>query len=176
VLPPSSDLDHSQQKRSFVSAHTSRTDISSFSSSIFDDPFSPFASRNDGADLCLDIEMLRHADLRASRIVRLGKTTGVVPREYVRGSKGLKERIELLRRGKIGLLTTGDKGKVKEDMERVEVERQADLRLYLDDRCSRTREWFEKTFCLEKVSSTAPRMPQPFFASIEFPFVKRRAG
>jgi hypothetical protein len=117
--------------------------------------------------------MLRHAELRASRIVRLGQTTQVALQEAssVRGRKGLKARIEMLRRGKSGLMTGTDKGKAKEEAERVEVDRQGDLRLYLDDRCPRTREWFEKTFCLEKVC------PMTLFATpwIKLPVLKKQS-
>jgi hypothetical protein len=163
----------SHRRRPFDSAAAAANTSSSSSSSVFDDPFlspsfasssSSLFSRNDGADICLDLEMLRHSDLKATRVVRLGQAPSTtITREQQppvgRGRKGLKDRIEMLRKGKASLQSLPsatidmDKGKGKEGtgVEYVEVERQADLRLYLDGRCSRTREWFETAFCLEKV-------------------------
>ncbi|GAA6005523.1 hypothetical protein JCM10207_005235 [Rhodosporidiobolus poonsookiae] len=99
--------------------------------SPFDDPFaSASSSALSGADMCLGLEMLRGADVK------------------IKGEVGVK------RKGTDSPVSTvgakGRKGKARaKDVDEVEVETPTDVRVYIDERCPETVEWFEDMFCRE---------------------------
>ena len=80
--------------------------------------------------------MLRHKELAVQRTVDLAATSNP---SASKGKRGLKNRIELLKKGK----------------EKVEIDQNAaeemDVRVYLDPRCLSTKRWFENRFCLDEV-------------------------
>ncbi|BGP12962.1 hypothetical protein JCM10213v2_000879 [Rhodosporidiobolus nylandii] len=96
--------------------------------SPFDDPFaSASSSTASGADMCLGLEMLRGADVR------------------VKGEVGVRRKGE----ESPPKQEKGRKGKQKEEQETVEIETPTDVRVYVDERCVETVEWFEDMFCRE---------------------------
>jgi hypothetical protein len=87
----------------------------------------PFASTSRG-DICLGLEMMRHAELCVQRTVEL--------------KSDLPAR---KRKSKVNSLKAGI-------MDQVEVEASdVDVRVYVDPRCGRTRQWLEQQFCEENV-------------------------
>ncbi|GAA5853528.1 hypothetical protein JCM8547_002494 [Rhodosporidiobolus lusitaniae] len=102
--------------------------------SPFDDPFASASSAaTSGADMCLGLEMLRGADVEVKGEVGVRRKGEDNPSSAVAGNG----------KGKKG------KGKEKEESEQVEVETPTDVRVYLDQRCPDTVEWFEDMFCRE---------------------------
>lgn len=98
------------------------------SAAIIDDPFSPFAS---GIDICLGIEMLRSANLKVLGDVYVthsatSSTTSPVIPTTTNGNK---------------------KGKIRSELNEIIVETPTDVRVYIDQRCPETVNWFEKSFC-----------------------------
>lgn len=100
-----------------------------------DDPFSPNAVALASAELCLDLEMLRHKDLVVQRTVELACSSSQSSPK--KGQRGIKSRFESLKKGK----------------EKVEVDTRAevDIRVYWDERCLATTRWLESKFCLDQV-------------------------
>ncbi|GEM06536.1 hypothetical protein Rt10032_c01g0553 [Rhodotorula toruloides] len=109
--------------------------LASSSVSPFDDPFSSSTtSRASGADLCLGLEMLRGAAITVKGEVRVRR----------KGDAPVAERKLPSSGGKKG------KGKLKEEeVQTTEVETPTDVRVYIDERCPETVDWFEDKFCRE---------------------------
>ncbi|GAA5979986.1 hypothetical protein JCM10908_001490 [Rhodotorula pacifica] len=121
----------------------------SSSLSPFDDPFSSSTSATaSGADMCLGLEMLRGAPITVKGDVRivtaaaagctLSPTVAAQP-----GSGGNKDR-----KGK-GKATQDPPPRAQDDVETIQVETPTDVRVYIDDRCPETVEWFQDKFCRE---------------------------
>lgn len=114
------------------------------------------------SDLCLDIEMLRHQDLRISRQVEISNVQTSMQTVHgpdQRGKKGAKSRIGMLRAGKKtsssieSLIAGPSNSKADVALEKVEIEDVADptspveVRLYIDPRCYESVEWAKGIFC-----------------------------
>ncbi|BGP29060.1 hypothetical protein JCM10296v2_000796 [Rhodotorula toruloides] len=117
-----------------VSSSFSPSLVSS-SVSPFDDPFSSSTSSiASGADMCLGLEMLRGAPVTVKGEVRVRR----------KGESPVVERKLPSSGGKKG------KGKAKEeDVQTIEIETPTDVRVYIDQRCPETVDWFEDKFCRE---------------------------
>ncbi|GAA6046546.1 hypothetical protein NBRC10513_001454 [Rhodotorula toruloides] len=109
--------------------------LASSSVSPFDDPFSSSTnSIASGADMCLGLEMLRGAPIAVKGEVKV----------RWKGESPVAERKLPSSGGKKG------KGKAKEeDVQTIEVETPTDVRVYIDERCPETVDWFEDKFCRE---------------------------
>ncbi|GAA5985923.1 hypothetical protein JCM11641_004829 [Rhodosporidiobolus odoratus] len=115
----------------FSLSSTASPHLTPSSSSVdpFDDPFASSASlTSSGADMCLGLEMLRSGDIK------------------VKGEVGIKRKGD---ESPMPALTKKGKGKAKEEEERIEVETPTDVRIYIDERCPETVEWFQDMFCRE---------------------------
>lgn len=101
--------------------------------SPFDDPFSSASSATaSGADMCLGLEMLRGAPITVKGDVRIVDHN---PRASELPSSAHPR-----------------KGKGKADdspVEQIAIEAPTDVRVYIDDRCPETVEWFQDKFCRE---------------------------
>ncbi|GAA5922245.1 uncharacterized protein JCM15063_003232 [Sporobolomyces koalae] len=106
--------------------------------SPFDDPFSSTSKANSsGADMCLGLEMLRGKDLN---LVEPDQTFVV---QQVLEPLSTNSSPETSRSSAVR------KGKAKADPEVVKVETPTDVRVYIDERCTDTVEWFQDQFCRE---------------------------
>ncbi|GAA5870237.1 hypothetical protein JCM1840_001597 [Sporobolomyces johnsonii] len=105
--------------------------------SPFDDPFaSSTRASSSGADMCLGLEMLRGSAIRV-----LGEV------KVLRAGHGGEADVRLP--DKVPDSAKG-KGKAKDvEVEAVKVETPTDVRVYVDERCPETVEWFEERFCRE---------------------------
>ncbi|GAA5892468.1 hypothetical protein JCM6882_005623 [Rhodosporidiobolus microsporus] len=107
----------------------------------FDDPFASASSVTaSGADMCLGLEMLRGADIRVKTSLENERGEVSVRR------KGESPAPALAKKGSVG---RKGKGKKREEREELEVETPTDVRVYVDERCEETVEWFEDLFCRE---------------------------
>ncbi|GAA5866723.1 hypothetical protein JCM3774_001970 [Rhodotorula dairenensis] len=111
--------------------------------SPFDDPFSSSSNATaSGADMCLGLEMLRGAPITATgevRILNHNNDSTKTDTAQLPGSAGQKDR-----KGK------GKAGEAHRGLpEAVEVETPTDVRVYIDDRCPETVDWFQDMFCRE---------------------------
>ena len=105
--------------------------------SPFDDPFSSASSAGaSGADMCLGLEMLRGAPITAKGDVHILTDTAA---QLPGSSSGGRDR--------------KGKGKASEAQESaaeaIQVETPTDVRVYIDDRCPETVDWFQDKFCRE---------------------------
>ncbi|GAA5887551.1 hypothetical protein JCM5296_002615 [Sporobolomyces johnsonii] len=105
--------------------------------SPFDDPFaSTTRASSSGADMCLGLEMLRGSAIRV-----LGEV------KVLRAGHGGEADVRLPEKVPV---TAKGKGKAKDvEVEAVKVETPTDVRVYVDERCPETVEWFEERFCRE---------------------------
>ncbi|GAA5986420.1 hypothetical protein JCM5350_002915 [Sporobolomyces pararoseus] len=128
-----------------------RSTTTTTSFSPFEDPFSSDSSskRGDtGADMCLGLEMLRGKDLYLLDNNDDSSLEGsVLVQHVVRPTDSTPYSSPEIDRKK---LTSTRKGKGKELVENesvLKVETPTDVRVYIDERCSETVEWFQDTFC-----------------------------
>ena len=116
--------------------------------SPFDDPFSSSSkASSSGADMCLGLEMLRGKDLNVvgedrpfNVSVQAANNSSDSPEVETRKGKGK------------------EKGKGNEVVEEVRVETPTDVRVYIDQRCIETVEWFQDRFCREGGQSSGLRL------------------
>lgn len=99
-------------------------------------------------NLTLGIEMLRHQDLHIQRSVELLQqsniaSTAVQVNKRKRGS--LKSRIESLKKGNDRVVELADATYNPDGLS---------IRVYVDPRCSTSRDWFSKRFCDHMVRSS----------------------
>jgi hypothetical protein len=115
------------------------------------------------ADLCLDLEMLRHRTLSVrSRRVKLagpgndGMIDNAAKEEgKVHGRRALKKSIEMLRKGKSRQIDSQEEGEIVH-LDIPSASNQA-LKLYIDPRCQDTVEWFNEVFCSQLVDPVTLR-------------------
>ena len=129
-----------------------------------DDPFSTTSpiKADSNAELCLDLEMLRNRPLGVLRRVRLqsasldatGESESHSKLGKVHGRRGLKQSIEMLRKGK-------QKEAVSEEIVQLEEgdnPGQTDnISLYIDERCPESIAYFNDGFCREEVDPASGR-------------------
>ncbi|GAA5896580.1 uncharacterized protein JCM6883_006950 [Sporobolomyces salmoneus] len=127
-------------------SHSQSPSLNSPSFSPFEDPFSSASKAStSGADMCLGLEMLRGKDLvllDSDSEVEEGSSFSV---EHVQSSSTTPFSSPEVERKQSA---TSRKGKSKEvGKETVKVETPTDVRVYIDQRCRETVEWFQDKFC-----------------------------
>lgn len=152
---------------------TTTTTTTSFSP--FDDPFSSDSSskRGDtGADMCLGLEMLRGKDLYLLDNNDDSSLEGsVLVQHVVQPTDSTPSSSPEIDRRKT---TSTRKGKGKELVENesvLKVETPTDVRVYIDERCSETVEWFQDTFCRQGCQGRGIRLDAG--GELSFSFLSR---
>ncbi|GAA6064436.1 hypothetical protein JCM10212_006098 [Sporobolomyces blumeae] len=117
--------------------------------SPFDDPFaSRSKATSSGADMCLGLEMLRGADIKL-----VGEPVQTIP-----VGLGVDADHGVTLGASLSQPRPNGKGKQREPLETIQVETPTDVRVYIDERCPETVEWFEDVFCREGSRGTGVRV------------------
>lgn len=99
--------------------------------------------READANLCLDLEVMRHCDLAIQRTVELQQSASLSNPINKRKRGSLKSRIESLKKGNDGV-------EVAESSPN-----SLHINVYVDPRCSATKRWFERRFCEHQVRTVS---------------------